>query len=292
MKTFFIRQLLLLTAGIIVSGFFAMPSFAQDAEQMQELQRVIEAQQRQLETQQKQLDEQRQLLQKLQTQIESLAEEKKITVQAPDEKSVTAEHWSKWAPIADVHPDESVITSGQERIKLSISGMVNRAVNVVDDGEDTDAYFVDNDNAESRVTFLATARINDDLTFGSKLELTIGPDKAGSVNQIEKEAGDVFEQRWAAVAIESKRFGKLSLGKGFTASYGTASRDLSKTGVISYVTVADTAGGMLFRQKSDDTLTNLQVNQAFQSYDGLSRRSRVRYDTPTYNGFRLCIYRE
>ena len=91
----------------------------------------------------------------------------------------------------------------------------------------------------------------------------------------------------AAVALDSKRYGKLSLGKGFTASYGTASRDLSKTNVISYVTVADTAGGMLFRQTSDDTLTNLKIAQAFQSYDGLNRRSRVRYDTPTFNGFQL-----
>ena len=154
-------------------------------------------------------------------------------------------------------------------------------------GKTTDAYFVDNDNAESRVGFLATAKINDDLTIGSKLELTLAPDKAGSINQNNKEAGDVFEQRWASVAAESKRYGKLSLGKGFTASYGTASRDLSKTNVIAYVTVADTAGGMLFRQEDDDALTDLSIAQAFQAYDGLNRRSRVRYDTPTYNGFQL-----
>ena len=64
-----------------------------------------------------------------------------------------------WAPTADVHPDDKVVVSGQERVKLSISGMVNRAVNVVDDGKDTDAYFVDNDNAESRVTFVGKAKV-------------------------------------------------------------------------------------------------------------------------------------
>jgi hypothetical protein len=198
----------------------------------------------------------------------------------------------KETPAAEVKATESapadkVVTSGEDRVKLSISGMVNRAVNVVDDGKDTDAYFVDNDNAESRVTFTGTAKVDDDLTLGSVIELTIAPDKAGDVNQNDKEPGDVFEQRKAEVFLDSKRFGKLSLGKGFTATYGIASRDLSKTTVISYVTVADTAGGMLFRQKGDDTLTNLQVNQAFQSYDGLNRRSRVRYDTPTYSGFQL-----
>jgi predicted porin len=174
-----------------------------------------------------------------------------------------------------------------DRIKLSISGWVNRAVNVVDDGKDTDAYFVDNDNSESRVDLRGAGKINDDLTLGSRIELTIAPDKAGNVNQNKTESGDVFDQRITEMFLDSKRFGKVSLGKGHTASYGTATRDLSGTTVISYVTVSDTAGGMLFRQKDDDTLTNLRIVDAFQSYDGLNRRSRVRYDTPAYNGLQF-----
>jgi predicted porin len=291
LKRPYLIRVLVLVGVIIGLGFVAIPVQAEMLGKMQKLQQVIAAQQKQLDALQKQLESQGQLLQQLLADKSAPATDVKIdvkaTAQPPAEKYVTPGHWRTWAPIADVHPDEKVVTSGEERVKLSISGMVNRAVNVVDDGKDTDAYFVDNDNAESRFTFLAKAKINEDLTFGSKLELTIAPDKASDVNQNNKEAGDVFEQRWAAVAIESKRFGKMSLGKGFTASYGIASRDLSKTSVISYVTVADTAGGMLFRQKGDDTLTNLQVNQAFQSYDGLNRRSRVRYDTPTYSGFQL-----
>jgi hypothetical protein len=272
-KTFPLLRPLSLAAGIISLGFFAMPAFAQDAGNVQELRRVIEAQQKQLEVQQKQLDEQRQLLQRLQTQMESLAEEVETVEQG--QVAVVADH-------------EQIVTSrGVDRVKLSISGWVNRAVNVVDDGKNTDAYFVDNDNAESRVDLRGTGKINDDLTLGSRIELTIAPDKAGNVNQNKKESGDVFDQRITEMFLDSKRFGKVSLGKGHTASYGTASRDLSRTTVISYVTVADTAGGMLFRQKDDDTLTNLRIIDAFQSYDGLNRRSRVRYDTPAYNGFQF-----
>jgi predicted porin len=185
-------------------------------------------------------------------------------------------------------PVEKVVTTGGgERVKLSISGWVNRAVNIVDDGKDTDAYFVDNDNAESRVKFAGTAKVTDDLTLGSVIELTIAPNKASDVNQEDQETGDIFEQRITEATLDSKRFGKLSLGKGFSAAYGSASRDLSRTEVISYVTVADTAGGMLFREKDDDTLTNLPINVAFQSFDGLNRVNRMRYDTPTYHGFRL-----
>ena len=293
MKPFLFRGLLVLTYGIIGLALLSMPASAQDAAKVQELQRIIEtqqkqneAQQNQIEAQQKQLDAQRQLLQDLQSQMESLvkdADTEEVPVAAEKRATKPAVASTKAPP-----PDKKVVTSGGgERAKLAISGWVNRAVNIVDDGKDTDAYFVDNDNAESRVNFAGTAKATDDLTLGSTIELTIAPNKASDVNQEDQETGDVFEQRITEATLDSKRFGKLSLGKGFSAAYGSASRDLSRTEVISYVTVADTAGGMLFRQKDDDTLTNLPINVAFQSFDGLSRVNRVRYDTPTYHGFRL-----
>ena len=286
MKTFSFRHLLLIAGGIIGLAFLAMPAFAQDAKKMQELQRVIDAQQKQMEAQQKQLDAQRQLLQDLQKQMESLVKEADT-----EEVPVAAEKPAAKPEVASTKappPDKKVVTSGDgERVKLSISGWVNRMVNIVDDGKNTDAYFVDNDNAESRVNFAGTAKVTDDLTLGSMIELTIAPNKAGDVSQDNEETGDIFEQRITEATLDSKRFGKLSLGKGWTGSYGSASRDLSRTDVISYVTIADTAGGMLFRQKDDDTLTDLRIVEAFQSFDGLNRRNRVRYDTPTFYGFHL-----
>jgi predicted porin len=126
------------------------------------------------------------------------------------------------------------------------------------------------------------------LTLGSKIELAISPNKAGEVDQNNQETNNVFDQRWTEVSLDSKRFGKLSLGKGATASYGSSSVDLSRTAVISYATISDTAGGMLFRQTSDDHLTNVKIADAFNSFDGLNRRNRVRYDTPTFYGFHLA----
>jgi predicted porin/uncharacterized membrane-anchored protein YhcB (DUF1043 family) len=287
MKTFSLNHLLLLVGGIISLGFLAMPAFAQDAEKMQELQRVIEAQQKQMEAQQKQLDAQRQLLQDLQKQMESLVkdadtEEVPVAAEKPAAKPEVA---STKAP----PPVDKVVTSGGgKRVKLAISGQVNRAVNIVDDGKNTEAYYVDNDNSESRVRFVGTAKATDDLTIGSRIELTIAPNKAGEVDQNNQETNNVFDQRWSEVSLDSKRFGKLSLGKGATASYTSAAVDLSRTGVIAYATISDTAGGMLFRQTSDDTLTDVRVVEAFNNFDGLNRRNRVRYDTPTFYGFHLA----
>jgi hypothetical protein len=279
MKNIFFRYILLLAGGFFCLGLVTMPVSAQEAEKMQELQQIIDAQQKQLEAQQKQLDEQRRMMQALQARVESLAgnPDKEAHNAAPDNKTVVK------TPV-----DKVVTSGGGERIKLAISGQTNRAVNIVDDGKSTDAYFVDNDNSESRVRFVGTARATDDLTLGSTIELTIAPNKAGSVNQNNEETGDVFEQRITEATLDSKRFGKLSLGKGHTASYGSASQDLSRTDVISYAEISDTAGGMLFRQNSDDTLTNVRIVDAFRAWNGLSRKNRVRYDSPKFYGAHLA----
>jgi hypothetical protein len=161
-------------------------------------------------------------------------------------------------------------------------------VNIADDGKDTKAYFVDNDASNTRVRFVGTAKATDDLTIGSKIELAIAPNESSEVNQDNEESGDFFDQRWAEVSLDSKRFGKLSLGKGDTASNNSAEVDLSRTDVVQYASIADIAGGMLFRQKNDDSLTDISVSDAFKDFDGLSRKSRVRYDTPTFYGFSLA----
>jgi uncharacterized coiled-coil protein SlyX len=268
--SFIIFIVLLLTAQVFFTGTVAAEEGSVDAKTIERLERLIKEQQQQLESMQQQLNQLKKTTTDAQTEAKeakSVAEKAKTTVQPPAGKVVTSR--------------------GGERVKLAISGQVNRAVNIVDDGKDTDAYFVDNDNSESRVRFDGTARATDDLTLGSTIELTIAPNKASDVNQDDQEVDNVFEQRITEAFLDSKRFGKLSLGKGFSAAYGSASRDLSRTDGIAYVTVADTAGGMLFRQKDDDTLTNLPINVAFQSFDGLSRVNRIRYDTPAYHGFHL-----
>ncbi len=315
MKTFSWLHLLLLAGETIGLGFLAMPAFAQDAEKVQELQRVkvirersifiifvvlllaaqvffvstvaaeegtvnsgkferlerlIEEQQQQLESLQQQVNQLKKTATEAQTEAKeakSMAEEKNTTVQAPVEK---------------------VVTSGQERVKLAISGWVNRAVNIVDDGKSTKPYYVDNDNSESRVRLFGTAKVTDDLTLGSNIVLTIAPNKASNVSQTNQETGDIFDQRVTEVFLDSKRFGKLSLGKGNTATYGTASSDLSGTTVIATPTIADLAGGMLFRQESDDTLTNVRIVDAYNSFDGLVRKNRVRYDSPIFYGLHLA----
>ena len=92
--------------------------------------------------------------------------------------------------------------------------------------------------------------------------------------------------RKAEVAFANERFGKLWLGQGSMASDGTAEVDNSGTSIIAYSAISDTAGGYFFRFAGDG-LSDVTVGNAFSNLDGLGRKLRVRYDTPTFHGFGL-----
>jgi len=258
---------------ILINGFCGVAGAQEgtvDAKTVERLERLIKQQQQQLESLQEQLNQLKQTATDAQTQAE---EAKAVAQEAQDtEREV-----------------EKTVASGQERVKLAISGQVNRAVNLIDDGKNTQLYFVDNDTSNTRVRFVGTAKATDDLTLGSRLEYAVTSNESGDVSQDNEDTGDFFNTRWADLTLASKRYGKLWLGRGDTASNNTAEVDLSKVDVLAYSSVADPAGGMLFRESGGgNSLTTVSVANAFNNQDGLSRRDRLRYDTPTFWGFHLA----
>jgi cell division protein FtsB len=274
---------LLVAAHMVLVSAAAAQEVKVDSAVLEKLQELIKQQQQQM---QKQAEE----LKSLQNQVNDLKKTAtEAQTQATEAKSTAQQAADTAKQAAAVQPPvDKVVTSGQERVKLAISGQTNRAVNMIDDGKNTTAYFVDNDVSNSRVRFVGTAKATDDLTIGTRIEVAIAPDESGDVNQDNESPGNFFDQRWAEGSLTSKRFGKLSLGKGDTASNNSAEVDLSRTDVVQYASIADIAAGMLFRQTGDDTLTDVSISDAFKDFDGLSRRSRARYDTPTFWGFHLA----
>ncbi|MEJ2197689.1 MAG: hypothetical protein P8X54_03870, partial [Desulfuromonadales bacterium] len=259
----FIYALALLLA---VQGTLSTPVSAEpvtvDSKTIERLENLINNQQKQLEALQQEVNQ----LKQQQIQPPAVSG----TVQGPA-----------------VAPPAKVVTSGEDKVKLAISGQINRAINIADDGDKTDAYFVDSDVSNTRVRFVGTALINEDLTLGTKLELAFAPNESGDVSQDDQESGDFNDQRYAELTLMSKRYGMLYLGKGDTSSNSTAEVDLSGTDLIQYASTADIVGGLFFRQSGDDELTDITVAGAFKDFDGLSRKSRLRYDTPNFHGFGL-----
>ncbi|MFV0437891.1 MAG: porin [Desulfopila sp.] len=242
-----------------------------DAKMLEQLQQLVREQQKQLDSLQRQVDTFQQTAVAAQSQAEearTVAEEVKTATQG-----------------------DKTVVSGSPRVKLAISGQVNRAVNLADDGDTTDAYFVDNDASNTRVRFIGTADVADDLLFGSTLEIGFSPNNSSKVSQDhqrDSSSNDVYDERVAEIYLKSKQYGNLYFGKGSTASDGTAEIDLSHTDIVQYSSYAGIAGGLKFRQSKGDELSGASINDVFSNYDGQSRRSRIRYDLPIFYGFGLA----
>ena len=171
---------------------------------------------------------------------------------------------------------------------IRFSGQLNMGVLHYDDGQDDFTNFVDNENSSSRVRFQIFST-SEDWKFESTLEAEYQPLASNVVSQLNQEPDWDFHStniRKAEVAFANEQFGKLWLGQGSMASDGTAEVDNSGTSVIAYSAISDTAGGYFFRFAGDG-LSDVTVGSSFSNFDGLGRKLRVRYDTPTFHGFGL-----
>lgn len=179
------------------------------------------------------------------------------------------------------------VLSGGTGVTLKLSGQVNRGVLFADDGETSDTYFVDNDNSSTRLKFSGEGKIDEHTKVGTVIEVQLESNSTADVNQIDgSTAEDELSQRKLEVYLHSDTFGRISLGQGSTASDGASGVDLSGTGVVGNSSVADLAGGTLFRTNDGD-LTGLAVGDVFDNLDGLGRLDRVRYDSPEFAGLTL-----
>ncbi len=283
--------------GLLVAmpGIVRAQTIQVDQQVLQQLQETIRQQQHHLQQQADQLQHQADLLRSLQQQVQAL--QKQATPvpapPSPGQAAITAATPAKPLPVA--------VTSGSEAVKLAISGQINRAVLVANDGYNSTLYHVDNSVSNSRFRLVGTAQPSQALTIGTRLEVAVSPDRSSAVSQQNKYLSDTyFDQRWLEISFENKLLGKLSIGKGDTASNTTAEVDLSRTDVVQYASLADMGGGLLFRGKrgtnsyietgkdSSGKPVYLKVSDIFKSYDGLSRQSRLRYDSPSLFGFHLA----
>jgi hypothetical protein len=176
---------------------------------------------------------------------------------------------------------------GDDSSYIELYGQINKGLLIFDDGGSTLGYGpVDNGNSSTRAGARIYGVVNDNWAMGGNLEWEWTPYSTNSVNQLNRGDFDWSTNllRKAELYLESKTYGKLWLGQGSMASDGSAEVDLSGTTVVGYALVSDMAGGPFFRY-SDGTLTSVNVKDAFTDYDGLSRKLRVRYDTPQFAGF-------
>jgi hypothetical protein len=176
-----------------------------------------------------------------------------------------------------------LVISPAYAIDFSISGQVNRAGLYADDGESAKWYFVDNDNSSTRFRFQGSNEFENDWKVGFLWEVEMQSNASNKVSMDEDgDTTDVhFDERHMDIWIE--KWGTMRLGQGDTSTNGTSEVDLSGTTVAAYSSVSDVGGNFEFRD--GDKKLGITVSDSRSNFDGLSRKDRVRYDTPTWAGF-------
>lgn len=179
---------------------------------------------------------------------------------------------------------------------LTVSGQVNRAVTFTNDGDNTYVRHVDNDVSGSRFRLVGEAK-SKDLTIGATLEFGLNPNNSADTNQANSNSSqnpNTLNHRVADIYFEG-RYGVLSMGKGDTASDGITEVDLSGTDIAGGIALYPVSG-FTFLQSGEKGGTTAgavtdgpAISDVFDSLSGLGRADRVRYDTPSFQGFTLSL---
>jgi predicted porin len=213
----------------------------------------------------------------------------------------------------------AAVSSGADRVKVSISGQVDRMEIYGNDGRSSSVRNVDNNISSSRLRFVGEGRINPNTSGGFNIEAQITPnssantsltqDSPSAVNNFTptggssaNNTGGTFTARQVEAFIQNKTWGGVRLGFGSTATYLVTEVDQSGTLVASYANISDIDGGFSFRQRGSALIPGTTkgtfvraannafgpaVGTVFNYMNGLVRDDRVRYDSPVWNGLQL-----
>jgi hypothetical protein len=250
--------MMILAAAILGA---ARTARAADAATLERLEQIIQQQQTQIEAQQEAIEE-------LRRQVEGLKAPPPPEAAAPEAK-------------------KPAVTAGTPKARVQLYGQVNRGVLVVDDGEKTRGYQVDNDSSSTRLGVLGAANPGGALEIGTRLEVQFEANSSSVINQIDNtDVGpDNFTKRWLDLYLKHEQFGKLFVGYGETASDNTAEVDFSGTALVGYSSVSDVGGGFFWYDESLGELDlDSTIGDVFSNMDGLGRKNRIRYDSPSFYG--------
>jgi hypothetical protein len=171
---------------------------------------------------------------------------------------------------------------GNRVVSLQVSGQVNKALLIWDDGVDSDAFVVDPDSDGSRFRFTGSARLKPGWTAGYTMEFSLFDAASNLVSQ-ENDEGTVdgLRVRRNFLYVESEQFGRVTIGQENQATDGINEIDI----VATYSTVSKThyAGEFSLRTAGGGTLP-LQWADVLGAIGG-GQDDIVRYDTPSIYGF-------
>jgi porin-like protein len=231
-------------------------------------------------------DAQQQTIQKMQEQIQDL--QIKLNALIAAQKATDATVQKQQPPKGSAQ-----VVNGSDKVKLTVSGQIDRGLLVFDDSHQTNLFNVDNDISSTRLRFIGEVVPDDDLKLNANLEFDLRSNSSSNIDQTQRNSGFIpangsdtaIRIRRASVSLTSKTFGKFTIGQDSVATDGVAEYDLSGT-YLTQESDVQKLGGAMFFSPGDHLGTRRRMNQIFANFDG-GRDDEIRYDTPTFYGFNL-----
>lgn len=169
------------------------------------------------------------------------------------------------------------VTNGVKGATVKISGHVNRAVMVAEDNAGNSfVQFVDNDASSTRFTFDVDTPISDTSSAGMRLEAQVESNSSIAINSPDGNTADgaTNSLRHAYVYVKGS-FGGLVLGQQSDASDGITQQGFN------YASLADI--------NPENTAGQNLAGAGIGSFGDGGRQDSIRYDTPTFGGFKASI---
>ena len=190
--------------------------------------------------------------------------------------------------VEELEKETPRVSPDRSKVQVEISGRINQAFLYADNGDEDQAFIVDNDNSGSRFGVEATTEAKG-IELGANLELGVEVNTTdeisfGDDSIVGDEAGesDFLDLRHAEIFAGNNEYGTVWIGFGDIASESVSEVDLSGTGCcIAESDVDDIAGGLEFE-------TGQEVDSLFSNLDGF-RTSRIGYDSRRVNGLQFRI---
>ena len=185
---------------------------------------------------------------------------------------------------------------GNRKVSLKVSGQVHRVLTFWDDGHERNVYESDTSTWSSRFRFSGAARINDEWDAGYRIEIAPADGLSTNLNQLDDDGfrGGLRLAR-NYYYINNKRLGRISVGLLHEGNDGaTGGGDFSGSDSQSGSGVGDMNGGFFLRRAGVGGAAGLVSELTWADVtiespgDGASERNIVRYDSPTFEGFKLA----
>jgi predicted porin len=178
------------------------------------------------------------------------------------------------------------------KVNLTIGGQIVRSLIYADDGQHSQLFNVDGRTTGTRLRYIVSGNLTESIKVGGLLEHDVGQSNntysfGTTTGSDAYESNSSFGIRHHFASFEHKSMGKLTIGRANSASNGTMETSLMSSGNTT-LTGATMLSNIMFTTGANGAFTALTAAGQTSTLDGLDRDDVIRYDTPTFNGFKLA----